>query len=130
MTRFELFDSVKLTEAIALTDGGTAPLGTLGAVVEVFREGEAYMVELFGDWVRYDAAENFVPANRQDAESFLETIAVEMVYPHQLQLVKPVEETVGVRARLSAVLDELSEDLLAEVQDFAEFLLQKQQRVK
>lgn len=130
MTRFELFDSVKLTEAIALTDGSTAPPGTLGAVVEVFREGEAYMVELFGDWVKYDAAENFVPANRQDAESFLETIAVEMVYPHQLQLVKPAEETVGVRARLAAVLDELSEDLLAEVQDFAEFLLQKQQRFK
>src|SRR5574342_803246 len=50
-----------------------------GAVVEVFREGEAYMVELFGEWVKYDAAENFVPANRQDAESFLETIGVEMV---------------------------------------------------
>lgn len=130
MTRFELFDSVKLTEAIALTDGGTAPPATLGAVVEVFREGEAYLVELFGDWVKYDAAENFVPANRQDAESFLETIAVEMAYPHQLQLVKPAEETVGVRARLAAVLDELSEDLLAEVQDFAEFLLQKQQKVK
>lgn len=130
MTRFELFDSVKLTEAITLTDGGTAPPGTLGAVVEVFKEGEAYMVELFGDWVKYDAAKNFVPANRQDAESFLETLAVEMVYPHQLQLVKPVEETLGVRARLAAVLDELSEDLLAEVQDFAEFLLQKRQKVK
>ncbi len=130
MTRFELFDSVKLTKAIALTDGGTAPRGTLGAVVEVFKEGEAYMVELFGDWVKYDAAENFIPANRQDAESFLETLAVEMLYPHQLKLVKPVEETVGVRARLAAVLDELSEDLLAEVQDFAEFLLQKRQRVK
>lgn len=130
MTRFELFDSVKLTEAIALTDGGTAPPGTLGAVVEVFKEGEAYMVELFGGWVKYDAAKNFVPANRQDAESFLETLAVEMVYPHQLQLVKPVEETLGVRARLAAVLDELSEDLLAEVQDFAEFLLQKRQKVK
>jgi hypothetical protein len=130
MTRIELFDSVKLTEAIALTDGGIAPPGTLGAVVEVFKEGKAYMVELFGDWVKYNAAENFVPANRQDAESFLETLAVEMVYPHQLQLVKPVEETVGVRARLAAVLDELSEDLLAEVQDFAEFLLQKRQRVK
>ncbi len=52
MTRFELFDSVKLTEAIALTDGGTAPPGSLGAIVEVFREGEAYMVELFGDWVK------------------------------------------------------------------------------
>lgn len=130
MTRFELFDSVKLTEAIALNDGGTEPPGTLGAVVEVFKEGEAYMVELFGDWVKYDTAENLVPANRQDAESFLETIAVEVVYPHQLQLVKHVEETVGVRARLAAVLDELSEDLLAEVQDFAEFLLQKRQRVK
>ncbi len=55
---------------------------------------------------------------------------MKMVYPHQLQLVKPAEETVGVRARLAAVLDELSEDLLAQVQDLAEFLLQKQQRLK
>lgn len=124
--KFQLFDSVKLKEAVTLTDGGIAPEGSSGAIVEVFNNGEAYMVELFGGWVKYDAAENFVPAKREEAESFLETIGVETVYPQQLQLVKPAQETVGVRARLAAVLDDLSEDLLAEVQDFAEFLRQKQ----
>lgn len=124
--KFQLFDSVKLKEAIALTDGGIAPEDTSGAIVEVFNDGEAYMVELFGDWVKYDAAEKFVPAQREDVDSFLETIGVETVYPQQLQLVKPAHETVGVKARLAAVLDDLPEDLLAEVQDFAEFLRQKQ----
>lgn len=119
MMKFQLFDSVKLREAIALTEGGTAPEGTLGAIVEVFNDGEAYMVELFGGWVKYDQAENFVQAQREDAESFLETIGVETVYPQQLRLVKPAQEIVGVRARLAAVLDDLSEDLLAEVQDNA-----------
>lgn len=127
MIKFQLFDSVKLKEAITLTDGGIAPEGTSGAIVEVFNNGEAYMVELFDGWVKYDAAENFIPAKREEADSFLETIGVETVYPQQLQLVKPAQETVGVRARLAAVLDDLSEDLLAEVQDFAEFLRQKQQ---
>ena len=64
------------------------------------------MVELFGGWVKYDAVENFIPAKREEADSFLETIGVETVYPQQLQLVKPAQETVGVRARLAAVLDD------------------------
>jgi hypothetical protein len=104
--KFQLFDSVKLKEAITLTDGGIAPEDTSGAIVEVFNDGEAYMVELFGGWVKYDAVENFIPAKREEADSFLETIGVETVYPQQLQLVKPAQETVGVRARLAAVLDD------------------------
>jgi hypothetical protein len=128
MMKFQMFDSVKLREEIPLTDGGTAPPGTLGTIVEAFNDGEAYLVELFGDWVKYDAKENFVPAQSEDAESFLETIGVETVYPQQLRLVAPAQETVGVRARLAAVLDELPEDLLAEVQEFAEFLRYKQQQ--
>lgn len=43
-----LFDTVRLTEAIPLIDGGIAEVGTVGAIVEVFNEGEAYLVELFG----------------------------------------------------------------------------------
>jgi hypothetical protein len=34
----------------------------------------------------------------------------------------------GVREHLAAVLDNLSDDLVAEVRDFAEFLQQKQQQ--
>ena len=119
-------DEATLTAAIAKA----REAAVIANAVEPRAESAYYDQSSDRIWVKYDAAENFVPANRQDAESFLETIAVEMVYPHQLQLVKPAEETVEVRARLAAVLDELSEDLLAEVQDFAEFLLQKQQKFK
>jgi len=58
----------------------------------------------------------------------METLSVETVYPHQLQLVKPAREIMGVREHLEAVLDNLSDDLVAEVRDFAEFLQQKQQQ--
>ena len=125
-TKYKLFDSVKLTEAIPLTDGGMAEAGTVGAIVEVLEEGEAYLVELFGGWVRYDELENFVPAASQSPGTFRETIGIETVYPQQLDLVQPARETVSVRAHLLSLLDELSEEKLAEVRDFAEFLQQKQ----
>lgn len=51
-------------------------------------------LKLIGNWVRYDAAGNFVPGDRGDEMSFLETIGVETAYPHQLRLVKPAQETV------------------------------------
>ncbi len=123
--KYKLFDSVKLKEAIPLTDGGMAEAGTVGAIVEVFNEGEAYLVELFGGWVRYDELENFVPAASQSPGTFRETIGIETVYPQQLDLVQPARETVGVRAHLLSLLDELSEEKLALVRDFAEFLQQK-----
>ncbi len=81
---YRLFDSVKLKEAIALTDGGMAEVGTVGAIVEVFNDGEAYLVELFGRWVKYDEQEDFVPAAPIDKGTFMETIGVETVYPHQV----------------------------------------------
>ncbi len=33
--QYKLFDSVRLKEAIPLTDGGVAEAGTVGAIVEV-----------------------------------------------------------------------------------------------
>lgn len=128
MTQFQLFDGVKLTEEITLTDGGVAAVGTVGTIVEVFKEGEAYLVELFGDWVKYDRQGNFVPASQDEEGSFMETIGVETVYPHQLALTIPVRETMGVREHLAVVLENLSDDLVTEVRDFAEFLQQKQQQ--
>lgn len=128
MRRFQMFDSVKLTEEIPLTDGGTAAIGTVGAIVEVFKNGEAYMVELFGDWVKYDSQENFVPATPEEPKSFVETIGVETIYRHQLQLYKPASETVGLQTHLQSILDELPEVKLAEVRDFAEFLRDQEQQ--
>ena len=121
MTQFQLFDGVKLTEEITLTDGGVAAVGTVGTIVEVFKEGEAYLVELFGDWVKYDGQGNFVPASQDEEGSFMETIGVETVYPHQLALTIPVRETMGVREHLAVVLENLSDDLVTEVRDFADF---------
>lgn len=123
--QYKLFDSVRLTQVIPLTDGGVAEAGTVGAIVEVLEEGEAYLVELFGGWVRYDELENFVPAVSQEQGTFRETIGVETVARKQLELVQPARETVSVRAHLLSLLDELPEEKLAEVRDFAEFLQQK-----
>ena len=124
--KYNLFDSVKLKEAIPLSDGGMAEAGTVGAIVEVFNEGEAYLVELFGGWVKYDESENFVSATSIGQDTFRETIGIETVYPRQLELIQPARETVSVRAHLLSLLDELTEEKLAEVRDFAEFLQQKQ----
>ena len=128
MSQFQLFDSVKLKEAIPLSEGGLAPEGTPGAIVEVFKNGEAYMVELFGRWVKAEIEGDFVPVDRDAPDAFMETIGVETVYPQQLRLVKPARETVGVRTQLLAIMDELPDNTLEEVKNFAEFLQQKQHK--
>lgn len=128
MSQFQLFDSVKLKEPIALDEGSFAPEGTPGAIVEVFNNGEAYLVELFAGWVKADVVGDFVPSDRTDPDSFMETIGVETVYPHQIRLVKPAHETVGVRAQILALMDELPESTLEEIKNFAEFLQQKHQK--
>ncbi|MDX2240483.1 MAG: hypothetical protein NW224_07360 [Leptolyngbyaceae cyanobacterium bins.302] len=126
MSQFQLFDSVKLTEAIPLSEGGSAPEGTPGAIMEIFKNGEAYLVELFGGWVKAEVGEDFVPSDRDAPDSFMETIGIETVYPHQFRLVKPAHETVGIRAQLLALIDELPENTLEQVKNFAEFLQKKQ----
>jgi hypothetical protein len=98
MSKFKLFDGVKLTEEISLTDGGIAPIGTVGAIVEVLKDGEAYLVELFGDWVKYDEPGNFVSATQSEKGAFMETIGVEIVSPHQLVLTVSAKETMKIMA--------------------------------
>ncbi|WP_446380718.1 DUF2281 domain-containing protein [Coleofasciculus sp. E2-BRE-01] len=70
----------------------------------------------------------FIPTHQDEPDAFMETLGVETVYPNQLHLVKSAREIMGVREQLTAVLDTLSDDLVAEVCDFAEFLQQKQQQ--
>ena len=98
---FQLFDIVQLTEAIPLFGDFTnaaiqsdvAPLGTHGAIVEMFNDGEAYLVELFGNWIKVGVEANeLIAAEPDDPQAFRETIGVETVYPHQLRLVKPVKQ--------------------------------------
>ncbi len=125
MSQFQLFDAVQLTETIPLTDGGVASVGTVGTIVEVLKEGEAYIVELFGNWVKYDHEGNFMPATLDESEAFMETIGVEIVNPQQIILTASAAQILSVREQLTLVLDNLSEDLILEVRDFAEFLQQK-----
>jgi regulator of protease activity HflC (stomatin/prohibitin superfamily) len=126
MTKINLFDTVKLTKDIYLLDGTIVAAATIGTVIEIYNNGEAYEVELFGNWVKYDEQGKFIPGEPEELNSFIQTIGVETVYPHQICLFKPANETVGVRAQLLAILDDLSDQSLAEVKNFAEFLKQKQ----
>jgi hypothetical protein len=127
MTQFQLFDNVKLTENITLSDGGIAPQETIGTIVEVFNNGEAYLVELFGDWVKYDSDGNFIPANQDEKDAFMETLGVETVYEHQMILTVSAREIMGVKEHLNALLETLPDNLVLQVRDFAEFLQQRQQ---
>lgn len=127
MTRFQLFDNVKLTENIPLSDGGIAPQETRGTIVEVFNNGEAYLVELFGDWVKYDAEGNFIKANQDDKDAFMETLGVETVYDYQMILTVSAREIMGVKEHLNSLIETLPDNLVLQVRDFAEFLQQKQQ---
>jgi hypothetical protein len=126
---FNLFDTVRLKEDIDLGEGTCAPAGTLGSIVEVLNQGEAYLVECFRDWVKSDAEGDFEPADRDDPEAFVETLGVVTVYPHQMQFVKPAKESIGVRAQLLMLIEDMPEVLLEEVKDFAEFIQQRRLRL-
>jgi hypothetical protein len=77
MSKFPLFDAVNLTEAVALADGEISPPETAGVIVEVFKNGEAYLVKLFGGWVKAEVGGDFVPATQNEPGAFMETIGVE-----------------------------------------------------
>lgn len=53
---------------------------------------------------------------------------VETVYPHQIQLLVTAWDVTGGRSSLGVLASELSDDLVAEVLDFAEFLTQRRQK--
>jgi hypothetical protein len=130
MTHFDVFDAIKLKEEILSTDGETIAAGTVGTIVDLLDDGAAYLVELFGDWIKYDENEELVLADATVPDAFRETLGVEVIYPQQMRLVKPASETVGIRAQLLTLMDELSEDVLVEVKDFAEFLKYKKETLK
>jgi len=127
MAQFQLFDNVKLTENIYLSDGGMAPQETRGTIVEVLNNGEAYLIELFGDWVKYDSEGNFITANQDEKDAFMQTLGVETVYEHQMILTVSAREIMGVKEHLNALLETLPDNLVLQVRDFAEFLQQRQE---
>jgi hypothetical protein len=117
-----LVDTVRTTEAIPLANGDIAPIDTIGVIVEIYNNGEAYEVELFGNWVEYNQEGELIISYSNSSNAFVETIAVITLYPQQISFVKPARETVGIRAQLLGLLDELSEEKLNQVKDFAETL--------
>lgn len=123
--KYTLFDAVELTQATTLAEGQVVPAGVKGAIVEVLDQGEAYLVELFGEWVKDDQQGNWSKAQAEEAAAFQETLGVVLVAPAQLRLQQPANQTVGERARLYAVVEGLPANLVKEVADFAEFLQQK-----
>jgi hypothetical protein len=70
----------------------------------------------------WDAPGDIILSDAKRPSAFVETIAVETLYPQQITLVSPANQTVGIRAQLLAILDELSEDKLNQVKDFVETL--------
>lgn len=117
-----LFDTVKLTQDIKTNKGDTVTQNTVGTIVEIYNGGEAYEVELFGNWVEYNSQGDVIVSDAQSPNAFVETITVETLYPSQIMLLENASKTVGIHAQLLAILDELSEDKLNQVRDFAQTL--------
>ena len=84
MSKFQIFDFVTLNQDIQLHTGGIAPQRTDGAIVEIFKDGEAYLVELFGGWLKFTAEGDMIETSQDDPESFRDTLDVETLYPHQI----------------------------------------------
>ena len=130
MTQFNLFDRVRLLEPIALTDYISNVLeapefaseGTVGDIVEVLEPGKVFLVELFGDWIVMDSDGYLHRAKREDENAFRETLGVETVHNQQIAL---VDRSNVMKVNLFQMLNEMPEDLLQEVQTFAESLKDK-----
>lgn len=126
--KFALFDAVELTESTTLAEGEIVPAGSKGAIVEILNQGEAYLVELFGQWVKPDQTGRWVASNAEHKDAFVETLGVGLLTAKQMRLLQPAAQTVGERTRLLFVVDKLPENLVKEVADFAEFLQHKVER--
>lgn len=126
MTQFQLFDAVKLTQPVLLDDNTLAPLGSPGAIVGVLGEDDAYLVEVFGPWVRRDEQENTVPARPDEEGAFQRTLDVVTLTDAEMSLVTPAGETVGAEAQLLSIVEELPQEVVSEIVDFAQFLRHKQ----
>jgi hypothetical protein len=130
MATFNLLDQVQLTATIPLSsDTGNAleplaaaPIGTPGTIVEVLEPGEAFLVELFGDWVTLQDPAGLVRAEADTPGAFHETLGVEVVRADQIQLVAQINP---VKLDLYRLLDDMPDALLEEVQTFAQFLQHK-----
>ena len=131
MDAFNLLDQVQLTEAMPLSSGmsnaleppAAAPIGTTGTIVEVLEPGQAFLVELFGNWVTLQEPTGLVRTKADTPGAFRETLGVEVVRADQMQLVAHFNPA---KLGLYRLLEDMPDALLEEVQTFAEFLQHKQ----
>ena len=130
MSKFQMFDSVTLNQDIQLHTGGIAPQGTDGAIVEIFKDGEAYLVELFGGWLKFTTEGEMIETSQDDPKAFRDTLDLETIYPHQINLVNVDQQSDKhkVKQQLLALLELLPEESILQVKDFTEFLCYKQQQ--
>ena len=134
MEQFNLLDRVRLLEPIELTgdfsnalaDRDEAAEGTVGTIVEVLEPSQAFLVELFGDWVKLKDSGGLRRASAEEDGAFRETLGVEVVQADQIAL---LNRSNAVKVGLFRLLDEMPAELLEEVQTFAEFLHYRQQSV-
>lgn len=132
MEQFNLLDRVRLLEPIMLTGDfnntltaqDKAATGTVGTIVEVLEPGRAFLVELFGNWVKLEDAQGLQRAGAEEEGAFRETLGVEVVRSYQIAL---LNRSNVVKVGLFRLLDEMPAELLEEVQTFAEFLRYRQQ---
>ena len=129
MSKFQIFDSVTLNQDIQLHSAGIAPQGTDGAIVEIFKDGEAYLVELFGGWLKFTTEGDTIETSQDDPEAFRDTLDVETLYPDQINPINAHQQSdkQKVKQQLLALLELLPEESILQVKDFTEFLCYKQQ---
>lgn len=94
--RFDLFDVVRVIDRSLDTHSSKIQTGTTGTIMEVLEDGQAYLVELMGDWSGTDDAATLVLlAEAEVPDIFRETLGIEVFRAEQLELVKPAAKTVG-----------------------------------
>ncbi|MFN5139362.1 MAG: hypothetical protein ACK5HK_14320, partial [Pseudanabaena sp.] len=125
---FQMFDSVTLNQDIQLHSGGIAPQGIDGAIVEIFKDGEAYLVELFGGWLKFTTEGDMIETSQDDPEAFRDTLDVETLYPHQINAINAHQQSdkQKVKQQLLELLELLPEESILQVKEFTEFLCYKQ----
>jgi hypothetical protein len=72
-----------------------------------------------------------IEASQDDPEAFRDTLDVETIYPHQINLVNAHQQIdkQKVTQQLLALLELLPEESILQVKDFTEFLCYKQQAI-
>ncbi|MGA1262810.1 MAG: hypothetical protein ACO331_02740 [Prochlorothrix sp.] len=88
----------------------------MGTIVEILNSGEAYLVELWGDWIQVTAQNQAIPVNSTDPLALQATLGVETLTAQQLI---PASDLTDIRSRLFYLSQQLSDEQLEKVENFA-----------